>query len=234
KPLDNTASPNNNNNNSNNNNNNNNINNMVASVAPPVGRQSVCDGSRRLFERPGDRGRLLEDSVLLRIEAQLPPGSPTAVELMNWGSMAGRSEQVQAEFASLAASCRELVRYWLELDSEDKAVLEDGRGARVVLQEKAKAAPVGGECCAIVSLKDGSTCHVYADSSPTTDGSLAVLQMPAGNEVSEIRYRSDESVVVLHSDGKLFVRRPRLGDRLHQAHDGAWRVEAAPMGNERM
>eukprot|EP00931_Biecheleriopsis_adriatica_P037037 TRINITY_DN21269_c0_g1_i1.p1 TRINITY_DN21269_c0_g1~~TRINITY_DN21269_c0_g1_i1.p1 ORF type:complete len:224 (+),score=45.23 TRINITY_DN21269_c0_g1_i1:48-674(+) len=193
---------------------------------------SAPSAVRRLFERPADRGRLLEDTVLLRIEAQLPSGSPTAAELLNWGAVPGRSEKEQAEYMSLSVSVRE-------------ALLDEGRGARVVLQgQKASPPAGGGECCAIVYLKDGATCHVYTDSSPTVDGALAIMQMPAGSEVAEIRYRTDASVEVQHiglrsehrtpvtpsSHGQVHkgktVRRLASADWLHEA--GGWRIEAAP------
>eukprot|EP00931_Biecheleriopsis_adriatica_P037038 TRINITY_DN21269_c0_g1_i3.p1 TRINITY_DN21269_c0_g1~~TRINITY_DN21269_c0_g1_i3.p1 ORF type:complete len:206 (+),score=43.92 TRINITY_DN21269_c0_g1_i3:48-620(+) len=175
---------------------------------------SAPSAVRRLFERPADRGRLLEDTVLLRIEAQLPSGSPTAAELLNWGAVPGRSEKEQAEYMSLSVSVRE-------------ALLDEGRGARVVLQgQKASPPAGGGECCAIVYLKDGATCHVYTDSSPTVDGALAIMQMPAGSEVAEIRYRTDASVEVQHVHKGKTVRRLASADWLHEA--GGWRIEAAP------
>eukprot|EP00931_Biecheleriopsis_adriatica_P037039 TRINITY_DN21269_c0_g1_i4.p1 TRINITY_DN21269_c0_g1~~TRINITY_DN21269_c0_g1_i4.p1 ORF type:complete len:219 (+),score=48.96 TRINITY_DN21269_c0_g1_i4:48-659(+) len=188
---------------------------------------SAPSAVRRLFERPADRGRLLEDTVLLRIEAQLPSGSPTAAELLNWGAVPGRSEKEQAEYMSLSVSVRELMKYWMALDDDGQALLDEGRGARVVLQgQKASPPAGGGECCAIVYLKDGATCHVYTDSSPTVDGALAIMQMPAGSEVAEIRYRTDASVEVQHVHKGKTVRRLASADWLHEA--GGWRIEAAP------
>ncbi|CAJ1338182.1 unnamed protein product, partial [Effrenium voratum] len=154
----------------------------------------MAAGRRRLFADM-TRGRLLEDTVLLRIEAELPAECPTAAELLNWGAVQ-RSPQEHAQYSALAVMCQE-------------RLLCAGRGARVSL----------GASGARVELADGACCEVPP--AATAEGAVAVLKLPPGGEVLEIRYRTDESVEVRRASSKT-VRRPDTSDWLHES--GGWHI----------
>ncbi|CAL1141009.1 unnamed protein product [Cladocopium goreaui] len=159
---------------------------------------------RRLFEDVAAKGQLVEDTVLLSIEAELPAGLPTARELLHWGAQ-DRSPQEHAQYSDLAVMCKD-------------RLIQRGRGARVLLDSP------GGN--AKVQLSDGATCEVFPYSKPTAEGVVAILKMPPGNDILEIRYRSDESVEV-RSKGTTSprtVRRPRTSDWLRET--GGWHIQA--------
>ncbi|CAJ1401410.1 unnamed protein product [Effrenium voratum] len=144
----------------------------------------------------------MKDTVLLRIEAELPAECPTAAELLNWGAVQ-RSPQEHAQYSALAVMCQE-------------RLLCAGRGARVSL----------GASGARVELADGACCEVPP--AATAEGAVAVLKLPPGGEVLEIRYRTDESVEVRRASSKT-VRRPDTSDWLHES--GGWHINAKSKGH---
>ncbi|CAK9089788.1 unnamed protein product [Durusdinium trenchii] len=174
-------------------------------------RASACEKTRfmaahrshvwGLFEEL-TKGQLLEDTVLLMVEAELPSGLPTAKELLHWGGE-NRSPQEHAQYSELGVMCKE-------------RLLTHGRGAKVRLASSATQGPI-----AWVELASGACCEIFPPSRPTADGVRALLKMPPGSSVWEIRYRSDHSVEVRgagtgRASSPRTVRRPHSADWLRE------------------
>jgi len=176
---------------------------------------------RRLFDAIGDRGRLVQDTVLFGLEVHIPHESLTAAALMDWVADAnfgdGPDRRSEAEWAKIASACRE-------------AMLIDGRGARCEVLPRGAGASGGNlqnddGCHAIVRLSNGAVCRIYPEERALVDGAIAVLKPPissaaVSDQVLELRYRVDESVEVTFGGGARLVKLPRKGLVFQEALSG--------------